>query len=499
MAEDGSRPAILLTGATGYVGGRLLTALTDAGYPVRCMARKPEFLKSRVQAMGDGGDVSVVQGDCLDPASLRRAAAGTDTAFYLVHSMGGSGDFADADREAALNFGQAARQAGIRRIIYLGGLGDSEEELSKHLQSRHETGEALKASGVPVVEFRASIILGSGSLSFELIRALVERLPAMICPSWVRVKAQPIHIQDVIRYLMAGIELPAGQEDIYEIGGKDTVSYQEIMEKYARQRGLKRTMIPVPVLTPYLSSLWLGLTTPLYARVGRKLILSIKNPTVVRDDRASSIFDVRPAGLEESIRRAMRNEDNRFAATRWSDATSSAGEQRSWGGVKFGSRLVDARSVQVDGVLPGAAFAPVRRIGGQAGWYYGNWLWRVRGFLDLLVGGVGMRRGRRNPEDLVVGDTLDFWRVEAYEPNRRLLLVAEMKLPGRAWLEFEVKPAANGSVIHQTAVFDPVGLSGLLYWYGIYPLHRRVFRGMLKEISRRAVTTETVPAMPLAG
>ena len=220
---------------------------------------------------------------------------------------------------------------------------------------------------------------------------------------------------------------------------------------------------------------------------------------MVRDDQASSTFNIQPAGLEEAIRRAMSNEDNRFATTRWSDATSSTGERRSWGGTKFGSRLVDTRSVEVDGVLPGAAFAPIRRIGGQTGWYYGDWLWRVRGFMDLLAGGAGMRRGRRNPEDLVVGDTLDFWRVEGYEPNRRLLLVAEMKLPGRAWLEFEVKPSGNGSVIHQTAVFDPVGLLGLLYWYGIYPLHRHVFRGMLKEISRRAAAPEPVPAFPKEG
>ena len=497
MVDGSANPTILLTGATGYVGGRLLTALTAAGYLVRCMARKPEFLESRVQAVRDGGAVSVVQGDCLDMASLRRAAAGMDTAFYLVHSMGGSGDFADADRKAALNFGKAAREAGIRRIIYLGGLGDADEKLSKHLQSRHETGAALKSGGVPVVEFRASVILGSGSLSFELIRALVERLPAMICPSWVRVKAQPIHIDDVVRYLLAGIQLPAGQEGIYEIGGQDAVSYQEIMEEYARQRGLKRIMIPVPVLTPYLSSLWLGLTTPLYARVGRKLILSIKNPTVVRDDRASSTFRFRPAGLTESIRRAMCNEDNDFAATRWSDAISSAGAPGSWGGAKFGTRLVDTRKVQVDQVLQGAAFAPIRRIGGKNGWYYGDWLWRMRGFLDLLAGGAGMRRGRRNPEDLVVGDTLDFWRVEQYEPNRRLLLAAEMKLPGRAWLEFEVKPSGNGSAIHQTAVFDPVGVLGLLYWYGIYPLHRRVFRGMLREIGRRAARPQESPAVPM--
>jgi hypothetical protein len=258
-------------------------------------------------------------------------------------------------------------------------------------------------------------------------------------------------------------------------------------------------MIPVPVLTPYLSSLWLGLTTPLYARVGRKLVLSIRNPTVVRDNQASSDFPIRPAGLAESIRRAMNNEERRYAATRWSDAVSSAGAGRSWGGVKFGSRLVDARSVLVEGVLAGAAFAPIRRIGGNNGWYYADGLWKVRGFLDLLVGGVGLRRGRRNPDDLMPGDTVDFWRVESYEPNRRLRLVAEMKLPGRAWLEFEAEPVDNGTVIHQTAVFDPVGLTGLLYWYAIYPLHQWVFRGMLREIGKQARMLEKPFPVPLPG
>ncbi len=358
---------ILLTGATGYVGGRLLGELVSSGYTVRCMARNPLFLRQRVQREGFGSKVTVVPGDCLDRDSLRPALAGIHTAFYLVHSMGGRGDFARVDREAAQNFGQAAQEAGVSRIIYLGGLGDTGEALSRHLRSRHETGDTLRRSGVPVVEFRASIILGSGSLSFELIRSLVERLPAMICPSWVRVKAQPIHILDVLNYLKAGIELPEGRDRTYEIGGADQVSYQEIMEEYARQRGLQRFMIPVPVLTPYLSSLWLGLTTPLYARVGRKLILSIRNPTVVRDVQASSDFPFRPAGLAESIRRAMHNEDRRYAATRWSDAVSSAGAGRSWGGIKFGTRLVDTRSVLAEGVPAGAAFAPIRRIGGTPG------------------------------------------------------------------------------------------------------------------------------------
>jgi hypothetical protein len=337
---------------------------------------------------------------------------------------------------------------------------------------------------VPVIELRASIILGSGSLSFELIRNLVERLPVMICPRWVRVLAQPIAIEDVIAYLQGALDLPA-ENRIFEIGGADRVSYADIMLEYARQRGLRRWLIYVPILTPRLSSLWLGLTTPLYARVGRKLIESIRHPTVVNDESALTAFPVKPMGLRDAIARAIRYEEREFAATRWADAVSSGSTHRSWGGVQFGSRLVDVRSTIVP-VDRAAAFAPIRRLGGASGWYYANGLWRLRGFLDLLVGGVGLRRGRRNPEDLRVGDALDFWRVEAYEPGRRLRLLAEMKLPGRAWLEFEVKDVAAGSEITQTAIFDPVGLPGLIYWYGIFPLHARIFSGMLAGIARRA-------------
>ena len=480
MKQRGKR-LILLTGATGYVGGRLLGALEESGEIVRCMARCPEHLEGRL-----GASSTVVQGDCLDPESLDAALAQVSHAFYLVHSLGNKTDFADLDRRAALNFGAAAKRAGVDRIIYLGGLGDSTRELSPHLRSRQETGDVLRGSGVPVIEFRASIILGTGSLSYELIRALTERLPIMICPKWVQVKAQPIHIQDVMGYLIAGLDLPRVGNRVFEIGGKDQVSYREIMQEYARQRGLKRYMVPVPVLTPYLSSLWLGLTTPLYARVGRKLINSIRNPTVVRDDAAARTFAIQPVGLESAIRRAMRNEERRFASTRWSDAISSGREPRTWAGVRFGTRLVDARTMKV-AANPPEAFAPIRRIGGTTGWYYGNWLWRVRGFIDLLLGGVGLRRGRREPEQLAVGDTVDFWRVEAYEPGRRLRLSAEMKLPGRAWLEFEVADAeGGGALIHQSAIFDPVGLPGLLYWYGIYPVHSLVFGGMLRGIAEAA-------------
>jgi uncharacterized protein YbjT (DUF2867 family) len=471
---------ILVTGATGYVGGRLVQALARSGRQVRCMARRPEFLAERV-----GPDVEVVAGDCLKPDTLVAALAGVETAYYLVHSMGSAGNFEEEDRVAAENFGAAARSAGVRKIVYLGGLGDTREELSRHLASRQETGEVLRQSGVPVIELRASIVLGSGSLSFELIRNLVERLPVMVCPKWVRVLAQPIAIEDVIDYLTGALDLPA-EHRIFEIGGADRVSYADIMLEYARQRGLRRKLIFVPVLTPRLSSLWLGLTTPVYARVGRKLIESIRHPTVVTDPAALSTFAVRPMGLRAAIARAMRNEERDFAATRWSDAVSSAAPHRSWGGVRFGSRLVDTRSVFVP-VDRRAAFTPIRHIGGARGWYYANALWRIRGFLDLLVGGVGLRRGRSNPDDLHVGDALDFWRVEACEPDRRLRLVAEMKLPGRAWLEFEVTDADGGSMITQSAVFDPVGLPGLVYWYGVYPLHTWIFGGMLRAIASRAV------------
>jgi len=473
---------ILLSGATGYVGGRLLPLLEQrADVRLRCLSRRPESLRSRVSKTTE-----IVRGDVLQADSLTAALEGVDSACYFVHSMGNNKDFEERDRQAARNFAQACKAAGVRRIVYLGGLGDREERLSKHLRSRHETGEILRSSGVPTVEFRASIIIGSGSLSFELIRALVERLPIMICPRWVRVEAQPIAIEDVLDYLMAALDLPDGQSAIFEIGGPDQVSDGEIMQEYARQRGLRRFMIPVPFLTPKLSSLWLGLVTPVYARVGRKLVESLRNPTLVCDEEAMRAFPIRPRGLAEAISRAMAHEDQQFAETRWSDAVSSAGEPPGYGGARFGSRLIDSRTVRL-GVPPRLAFAPIQRIGGENGWYYGGWLWRLRGWLDLLVGGVGVRRGRRHPVELRVGDTLDFWRVEAVEADHLLRLRAEMKVPGRAWLEFEVRAlGSRGSEIRQTAEFDPKGLFGLLYWYALFPAHEFVFAGMLTNIARAA-------------
>ena len=473
---------VLVTGATGYVGGRLLAALEQTGTPLRCLARRPEALRGRVAA-----STEVVKGDCLDPATLPAALAGVKTAYYLVHSMGSGRGFAAVDEAAARHFGQAAGAAGVRRIVYVGGLGAADQtELSEHLRSRQQTGDVLRASGVPVVELRASIVIGSGSLSYEMVRALVERLPVMVCPRWVEVRTQPIAIDDLVAYALAARDLPAGAEAVYEIGGPDVVSYRDIMLEYARQRRLRRWLIPVPLLTPHLSSLWLGLVTPLYARVGRKLIESLRNPTIVTSDRARNAFAIRPRPLREAIRRALSREDAELAATRWSDALSSAALPAPWGGKRLGTRLVDSRARVVEAPPP-RAFAPVRRLGGQTGWYWGNPMWRLRGALDLAVGGAGLRRGRRDPERLQVGEAVDFWRVERYEEDRLLRLSAEMRVPGRAWLQFEVTSLGESrSEVRQTAIFDPAGLAGLLYWYALYPIHSLIFGGMLRAISARA-------------
>ena len=477
---------ILLTGATGYIGGRLLQSLERAGYRLRCLARRPDSLRSKAAAATE-----LVAGDVLDRSSLDLALRGVRVAYYLVHSMGSAGSFEENDRKAAQNFAAAAKAAGVERIIYLGGLGNEQEILSPHLRSRQEVGQILRESGVPVLEFRASIVIGSGSLSFEMIRSLVERLPIMITPKWVSVPAQPIAIDDLIAYLKAALHLPASAYRVYEIGGADQVSYAEIMRTYARLRGRRIRMISVPVLTPFLSSLWLGLVTPLYARIGRKLVESIVHSTIVRDKTALEVFDIRPRGIETAVRQALANEDRAFAATRWSDAFSSSGEAPSWGGVRFGTRLVDSRTAKV-GMPPALAFKPIQRIGGATGWYSWNWLWRLRGFIDLLVGGIGVRRGRPASETLHIGDAIDFWRVEAFEPNRLLRLNAEMRLPGRAWLEFEVEGDASGSTIRQTASFDPVGLFGRLYWYALFPLHQLVFGGMLRGIRAAALREESL-------
>jgi len=472
---------ILLTGATGYVGGVLLPELERHGHVVRCLARRPHKLAGKIAA-----GTEVMAGDASDPDDLARACAGIDVAYWLVHSMESGVDFERADRLAAERFAAAAQAAGVKRIVYLGGLGAEDDSLSAHLRSRHEVGSILRATGLDVVEFRASIIVGSGSFSFDLVRTLVERLPVMICPAWLATPTQPIAIADVVAYLAAAIGLPPGGPRIFEIGGPDKVSYGAIMAEYARQRGLTRLMIPVPVLTPRLSSLWLKLVTPQYSKVGRKLIDGLKNPTVVTNDAALREFAVRPRGLGVAVTEAMHQEDTVFAGKRWADLADLEDLPHRYGGRAEGTRLVDHRHAVVS-VEPARAFAAIERIGGVHGWYAVNWLWQVRGWLDRLIGGPGMSRGRRDPDRLVTGDTLDCWQVEVCDPPRRLRLAAEMKMPGRGWLEFEVVPRDGDVTIHQTAVFDPKGLGGLAYWYAIWPLHELVFRRMLAGIVKAAV------------
>lgn len=447
---------VLLTGATGYIGGRLLPRLEEDGRLVRCLARRPESV------VPGRPTTEVVRGDCLDEVSLDRAFAGVHTAYYLVHSMAAGSRFADLDRRAATNFGRAAARAGVSRIIYLGGLADSIHSVSTHLKSRAETGAALKAGGVPVIEFRASIVIGAGSLSFEMIRALVERLPVMLCPRWVNTLTQPIAISDVVTYLAAAIDLPEREGRVFEIGGREVVTYGGIMREYARLRGLRRVLLPVPVLTPHLSGLWLALVTPAQARVGRALVEGLKSTTVVRSHEAHDTFAIEPMPLRAAIISALHEGEARYLKT-------------------------DARSVVVP-VPPSEAFAPVRRIGGDAGWYFANPLWTLRGWLDGWLGGVGMSRRRCDPEHCEVGDAIGGWTVEAYEPDRRLKLSADMKLPGRGWLEFEVTPVSGGrcSRIRQTATFDPVGVLGRIYWVATLPLHAVIFRGLLRRIAARA-------------
>lgn len=477
MKSSKYKKNILVAGASGYVGRQLVKSLASSQYPVRCLVRHRGSISSIASET-----IEMVQGDALDYGSLKSSLAGIHTAFYLIHSMGSEGDFCERDRRAAQNFAAAAKEQGVKRIIYLGGLG-GDEKLSSHLSSRQEVGQILRDSGILTIEFRASIIIGSGSLSFEMIRTLVEKLPIMITPRWVQTLAQPIAIEDVIAYLTEAIEIPLDTSKIFEIGGPDRISYQEIMKEYARQRRLFRLMIPVPILTPYISSLWLGLVTPLYVQIGRSLIESIKNPTIVNDETANSFFTVRPCNIQSAIQYALTTEDKDFEnfhnRTEHPESDTTV-QQR---GYQRGSRIFDEYYIHTHDA-PELAFKPIRCIGGKVGWYYANYLWQLRGCIDNLLGGVGMRRSRRDAEQVKTGGVIDFWQVECYQENRLLRLRAEMKLPGRAWLQFEVYPQKEGSIIYQTAIFDPLGLAGRLYWYGLYPVHRLIFKNMLINITK---------------
>jgi uncharacterized protein YbjT (DUF2867 family) len=477
MSDQPPDKLTLLTGASGYVGGELLRELQRRGESVRCLARRPERLRGRV-----GPGTEVVCGDVLVRSSLDAAFADVHTACYLVHSMGAGKGYAERDRVAAINFARAARCAGVSQIVYLGGLGH-DGDLSAHLHSRQEVGGLLRASGLPTLELRASIVIGPGSASFETVRALVERVPLIVAPTTLDTLAQPIAIEDVLNYLLAAVDLEAPIDGIYEIGGRDRVSYAELMREYARQRGLRRTLLTTSMLTPRISRRLVRVLAPAHGRVAGEMVDSLRNETTVDGREAAADFGVDAGGVSSAIARALIREDVEFSERHWSDVLACCEHSR-WGGLATGGRRVSSGAIRI-GSEPEETFRPIQRIGGETGWYSTNWFWRVRGWLDRIRGGVGLRRGRRDPVNLRVGDEVDFWRVERLEPGRLLRLTAEMNIPGRLWLQFEVSADEGCSILRQTTVFDPLGVGGLAYWYLLYPVHRWVFARLLAGIESR--------------
>ncbi|GAC1388611.1 MAG: SDR family oxidoreductase [Vulcanimicrobiaceae bacterium] len=473
---------ILVTGATGYIGGRLVPRLLEAGHAVRCLARNAQRLEGRFSG------AEVLEGDILDEESLKEACQGVEVAYYLVHSMGDSHDFAGRDRDAAARFGKVARECGVGRIVYLGGLGADESDLSHHLRSRHEVGDVLRESGSPIIEFRAAMIIGSGSISFEMMRYLTERLPVMIAPRWVMTRSQPIAIRDVLAYLVAALQLPQGLSKIYEIGGADIITYRDMMLAYARLRNLKRKVIIVPFFTPRLSSYWVHLVTPVSARLAQPLILGLHNEVIVRDNSATVDFpNITPVDFETAVLRALDRYRATGLETTWFDAFDVRSLPSEFAGVREGM-LIDRRE-RVTTATPHQVASVFTQLGGKRGWLYGDRLWQLRGLLDRAVGGVGLRRGRRSATDIRLGDAVDFWRVDAYVPDQLLRLRAEMKLPGKAWLEFDAKKTDDGKTrLTQTAFFEPRGLFGFLYWYAVSPFHGLIFGRMASQITLLAET-----------
>lgn len=476
---------ILVTGATGYVGGRLVPRLLEDGHSVVATGRSIQKLRGRTWAAHPNVELRVL--DVTEREGLDGKFADCQVVYYLVHSMSpGVKDFANTDRRAAENVRDAAAAAGVQRIIYLGGLGEDSARLSKHLKSRAEVAKILESGIVPVTTLRAGVIIGSGSASFEILRYLVERLPIMITPRWVQTASQPISIRNVIEYLAMCLQCDATKGSSFDIGGPDVVSYRELMQIYAQEAGLKRRLIiPVPVFTPKLSSYWIHLVTPLPASLAQPLAEGLRNPAVCKNDAIRELIPQRLICCRDAISVSLQRTQDQLVATHWSDAgpmplESAIPGDPDWAG---GSAYRDVRTITIDSSIDNI-WRRIIRLGGSSGWYHGNWLWKLRGGIDKLIGGVGSSRGRKHSENLAPGDALDFWRVVDVRPKERLLLFAEMKLPGKAWLEFKItKDAQGNSSVQQTAIFVPSGLLGLLYWWAVSPLHDYIFAGMLQAIA----------------
>ncbi|WP_419189198.1 SDR family oxidoreductase [Stieleria marina] len=478
---------VLICGATGYVGGRLVPRFLERGLTVRCLVRSPE--KLRAFPWHDHPNLEVIEGNLDDVETVRRSAEGTHAAYYLVHAMiSAGGDYAQRDRELATSFVEALKGTSCQRIVYLGGLGELGPNLSDHLASRREVAQILQTSDCAVTVFRAAMIIGSGSASFEILRYLVERLPIMVTPKWVKMETQPIAIRDVLRYLVECLDVPETAGSVIDIGGQDVFSYQDLMQLMAKALGLRRRIIvPVPVLTPKLSSAWISLVTPVNARIARPLAEGLRNRTVCRNDVAQQLMPGPLFDVQDAIDAALGKLKVGNIETRWSTAGEMPGDPE-WSGGKV---FQDERSCVID-ASPQNTFAALSRIGGRYGYWGGDWLWWVRGLMDKAIGGPGLRRGRRHPSELSYGEAVDFWRINGYEDGSWLRLHAEMKLPGDAELDFQVHPHADGkSELVQTARFRPRGLLGIAYWWAVYPLHFFVFPNMVNGIKRDAETLQS--------
>lgn len=489
MTKQNQKIAVI--GATGYIGARLVPKLAESGRAVRAVGRNPDKLKGRNWSKLDR--VETVYGDVFDLSSIENALAGCAVAYYLVHSMNPKvGDFAEADRQAAQNMADASERSGLKRIIYLAGLGEDNTDLSHHLKSRREVESVLRSGSVPVTTFRAAMIIGSGSASFEILRYLVERLPVMVTPRWIFTKCQPIAVRNVLHYLVACLDAPETVGETFDIGTEEIVTYCDLMRIYAEEAGLsKRIIVPVPVLTPRLSSYWIHLVTPVPAALARPLAEGLRNPVLCRDTRIRTIIPQELLDCRHAIRFALEKMRLQQVETSWSDAGAiaplewSTKQDPDWAG---GTIFKDDRRMLVHG-LASKLWPSVVGIGGTTGWYYANWLWNLRGWMDRLLGGPGLGRGRRNPAEIQPGDALDFWRVLAVEKEHRLKLVAEMKIPGEAVLEFVLTQCSDGTTeVRQYARFKPRGLLGLSYWYAVMPFHNMIFVGMLKGIARASET-----------